>query len=387
LRPTPLLFLSDSPALRTGLGRITRDLATFASQLPQYRVAVLGRGGIGSSRLPFTHYGFPEHAGWGEDVIEYAWRDFSGGQRGAIMTIWDASRLLWFSRPYPEMGRVHRFLTDGHFQRWGYFPVDSAGPRGRLSAVSAAAVSGFDRVLAYTMWGSTVIGRTIGRSVDWIPHGIDGDKFTPRDKKAARMAFGYDSADLVCLCVMTNQTRKDWGCAVAAVAELRSRLPNLRFHIHTDVAERSHAWSIPALLEDFGLSRCSSVTFSGSMDDTEMSYLYSAADFTILPSTEGFGYPIVESLACGVPVFHGSYGGGAELVPKREWLVDPCAERLETINNAVRPVFDPAHWASAIHAYLEGDAIEAEFCRGSVEHLFWRNLWPACWKRWFEEGL
>ena len=65
MSPTPLLFIGDSPDLRTGLGRIGRDLASLCCQLPQFRVGFLGRAGIvqypqGRATLTLSHI-LPTH--------------------------------------------------------------------------------------------------------------------------------------------------------------------------------------------------------------------------------------------------------------------------------------------------------------------------------------
>jgi len=139
-----------------------------------------------------------------------------------------------------------------------------------------------------------------------------------------------------------------------------------------------------ALAADFGVSP--TVTLAGTQTDTELSYRYSACDLTILPSAEGFGFPLVESMACGVPVIHGNYGGGAELIPRESWLVAPTSFHLETPQNVLRPVWEPNDWVAAIERVLE-EKPTVEECRVAVEHLQWKNLWPSAWSKWFLEGL
>ena len=125
------------------------------------------------------------------------------------------------------------------------------------------------------------------------------------------------------------------------------------------------------------------------MSDTDLSYYYSACDLTILPSLgEGYGYPIVESLACGTPVFHGKYGGGVELVPEERFLVEPSGYRMETIHNCIRPVFNPEEWVRKIHEYTSGGQRKEDLgMRESVEHLHWTRLWEGAWKKWFLQGV
>ena len=391
MKQIPLLFLGDSPSTQGGLSRIGRDLACLACRLPQFRVGYLGRGGNGSRQLPFPQYDFSEYDQWGENHIERAWRDFAGADSGVIFSIWDASRLLWFSRPeaLPEQHAALRgFLQSGRFQRWGYFPVDAEGPGGRITRLSREAIRGYHRTLAYGAWGAEVIGQAIGREVDWIPHGANLDTFRPRDKAAARMAMGFAPDDFVIGCVMANQVRKDWGLACATIANLRNIYPTLKFWAHIDTLERSHAWSLRALIDDFNLADIIKVTLAGSFSDEQLSYWYSGCDLTILPSAEGFGFPIVESMACGTPVIHGKYAGGVELIPAQAWLIEPHTWRLEGIHNSLRPVYRPEDWVQHIVAVRDtGTSYTADYCHSAVEHLDWKNLWPSCWQKWFEGGI
>lgn len=386
---TPILFLSDSPCLTTGLARITRDLASHVvNDLPQFRVGSLGRAGFGSRKLPWAQYNFAptEDDQFGMKAIEHAWKDFAGNNafKGILMTIQDPSRMLWFSRP--EMlpaGDLEKFMYSDKFYRWGYMPVDSTGPGDRLTGMCRETLVGYDRLLAYGKFGAGVMGRTLGREVDWLPHGIDMDTFKSRKRTAGRLTLGFGQQDLVIGINMTNQPRKDWGLAALIASDLKPR--GFKFWWHTDTLER--AWSIPALVEDFGLQHTVKLTFAGKYSDEELSYLYSGCDLTILPSlTEGFGYPIAESLACGIPCIHGNYGGGAELIPEG-WRVAPVGWRLDTPYNAVRPVFDSKDWVAKIDEVMADKWHKRpDDCRALVEHLDWKKLWPSSWKKWFTEA-
>lgn len=386
MRPIPLLFLGDSPHLATGLSRIGRDLSSLvAATLPQFRVGYLGRGGHGSSKLPYTQYNFPASDQWGEGHIESVWRDFAGEQKGVIFSIWDPSRLHWFANPIGIDGALGEFLRGGYFQRWGYFPIDSAGVGNRLTSMTRDTLAGYNRVLAYGAFGAKVIEETIQRPVDWIPHGVNLDVFTPRDRAAARMSMGVKEGDIVIGCVMTNQQRKDWGLAFATIARLRNIHPNLVFWAHVDTTFRH--WDLRALAADFGLTNNTIITQSSMYSDTELSYMYSACNVTMLPSLgEGFGYPVVESMACGVPCVTGFYGGSVELVPDEDWLVSPVAERLDTPYNCLRPVYTPTAWVEAIDELINNPP-EPEISTGAVAHLEWKLLWASAWKKWFLEGL
>lgn len=185
----------------------------------------------------------------------------------------------------------------------------------------------------------------------------------------------------------TNQSRKDWGLAATVCATLVKRMEgNVRFWWHTDMPVRF--WSIPALLSDFGLNPYVDVTYP-PVDDQFLADKYRSCDVTLHPGLgEGFGYPIFESLACGVPAIHGDYAGGASIVktmPIVPLLVAPRQWRLEGQHDCIRPVFDAQDWADKVEEILAWD-IKPESWAAQLEHLDWRNLrYP--WSRWFLEGI
>jgi glycosyltransferase involved in cell wall biosynthesis len=395
---TPILFLSDAVSTRTGLGRITRDLCALLSRSPKWRVGSFGLGGNTSRHLPWQQYTIDESRGeWGSGQIEEVWTDFAGRERGVVFTIFDATRLLWLSRPeYCGDPQLQRFLTQGHFQLWGYVPIDATGPHDHLSQMAVDSLRGFHKLLAYTKWGEGVIQRSLSpqealmRSLTWLPHGLDGKMWILRDKLEARRRFWpllHEGEKLIGV-ISTNQARKDWGLVAAACEQIRLRNANVKFWFHADIPERH--WSIPALLSDFSLGGCTQVTYQ--MTNEELSWAYSACDLTLHPGSEGFGFPIFESLASGCAVLHGDYAGGADVLRQcsppnvEKMLVEWEGLRTEGIHNSVRAVYDPLRWAQQALELL-GMEHDREGLRASVAHLMWENLWPSCWERYFTEGL
>lgn len=369
---TPILFISDSPSLHSGLARIGRGLACLSAECPEFRVGYLGRGGIASKQIPIPQYTFPESQGFGDEaLIQHVWRDFANDGAGIIFVINDASRCRWLSRGSWLDKRRDRV------QSWTYVPVDSHTPGGTLSGIERDSLMGYSRILAYGPFGAQVLSATVGQVVDWIPHGISLDKFQPRDRVAARIAMQFDERDKVVGCVMTNQARKDWNVAIKTFSLLPS---DWRMWAHIDVLERH--WSLPALIEEYGVADRMKVTMTGDMNDLEMSYAFSACNVTIMPSSEGFGFPIAESLACGIPVVHSAYAGGNWGLDTVRYIL-PTAYRVEGPFNAMRPLFDPEAFATAAIGFRPS----TEECVASVDHLSWPKLWKGCWKKWMSAGM
>lgn len=402
--PVPLLIISDAVTAGTGLARITKDLATrIAANLPEFRVGTCGYGGAYSRHLPFPQYEVPTKD-WVIHDLPQVWQDFAGDEKGIVLSIWDATRLLWLSQPesYPGLPRsLVKFLKDRPFRLWGYFPIDATGPNNKLTAFIKYVILGYDRVLAYSQWAMDILARTLSvqeaadRDLDWRPHGIDTTVFNPKNRVVARHGFGKrlkagkvksateidwitipDDTFLVGI-VATNQTRKDWGLGISTVAEL-AKERKVFVWCHTDDAERH--WSLPALLNDFGLLEKALIT-TETYSDEVMAWSYSACDVTLgIGLGEGFGYPIFESLACGCPCIHGNYGGAAEHLTDSMLVWPSVPRRLESVYNCYREVHDPKDWAHVINRLPEG-------LRYTLPpHLYWASLWPN-WADWFKRGL
>src|ERR1700679_2167570 len=98
----PLMILSDAPTSGTGLGRITRDLATrIAENMPDtFRVATASPGGINSRHLPFHQYNLDGVEDFVPPTLPEVWEDFAGNEKGILTSIWDISRLSWLGHPH-----------------------------------------------------------------------------------------------------------------------------------------------------------------------------------------------------------------------------------------------------------------------------------------------
>jgi glycosyltransferase involved in cell wall biosynthesis len=100
------------------------------------------------------------------------------------------------------------------------------------------------------------------------------------------------------------------------------------------------------LAEELGLKR--DVVFAGYVSPEDMPALYNAADLFVFPSLyEGFGLPVLEAMACGVPVVASNVSAVPEVAGEAALLVDPsdvrqicdAVERLlrdDTLRSALR---------------------------------------------------
>ena len=379
--PTSLMVVGDGFGQPTGLARIARDLTArlrvHADEL-DIEVSAVGWQPALSPFQRDWYLGHQDSAHWGARALKVWWDERVDPRTiGVVFTIWDPARCH---------GLQQADLPNARW--WGYFPIDAEGVRGPLEwGPAAETVRQYDRVLGYGRFGARML-----QTNDYLPHGLDTATFRPRLDQA-----GWDSIaflapvvrpdSILVGCVATNQPRKDLALLFAAIARMRAKDHRVRLWLHTDV--EIGAWAIPQLTADYGLHHAIVVTTS--LTDDQLACAYSWCAVTIAPGLgEGFGYPIVESLACGTPVVHGTYGGGTDLVPHPHWRFPECARRVEGVYALVRPVFDAADvanaaWRAIAWRRTEPGVVRA-YCVGSVQGLRWDTLWPR-WDEWLREGL
>jgi len=391
---TPLLILSDSPMGSSGLGRITRELAVrIHANLPEFRVGVIGYGGSIS-----RHLGFPQYPMVVQDYMPLnlpdVWKDFAGDEKGAVLAIWNPSWIPWLAdheRCTDE--RLRKFLRTKPFSRWAYLPIDSDTLPGRLPDNLTRSIYQFDRIATYTEWAKGLIENSrpkdvVPKEIAALPHGLDTKIFYPRDRKVARDTFvnrvaGLDQnpiADGIVLIgvVATNTPRKDWSLAFEVCAELVRRGVNVGLWVHADAMRKN--WDIAALAKEFGVAD-RTIASNRVLQDDDLAWAYAACDVTLgIGSGEGWGLPLAESLAMGIPVIHGNYAGGAEFVPEG-MKVEPYAFRGDGFFAARRPVFRASDWADTVQVWLapHGDVVLPSY-------IEWPNAWDS-WAKWLRAGL
>jgi len=404
-KPINLAILSDSVDVGSGLARITRDLADriYKSNLG-VRLATIGFNGCGSADYPYLQYQLGPFSD-SRDIpkLMNAWLDFTKGEPGILLTIYDLHRLeaLRFPEQYGQPWL--EFLGGVNLALWGYFPIDSHTPKG-LTAQTGEILRAFDKVIAYGPYGQGVIEKAIShlstpikqdQMLKALPHGVDGKVFKPQGRTGrkylqreiklevlggTRMLEVTDS-DLLLGVNATNQARKDWGSTFEIFNELVKTNSNWKMWLH--VNKLFNYWNIPDLVEQFDLINRVFIT-QPPIEDSVLAELYSACDVTLANGLgEGFGYPIAESMSCGTPCVHTKFAGGVDLYSEatKALLPEPKSLRLDGAYSFYRPVIDVDSTAEC--AKMASDAFWRNRSLDSAKRLEWGQVWPL-WKQHLE---
>jgi glycosyltransferase involved in cell wall biosynthesis len=165
------------------------------------------------------------------------------------------------------------------------------------------------RIIAVSEWTKRDLVERAGvpaERISVVHHGIDTDLFGPvGDGDALGVAeCGLPPGTRYVLYVGSLHPRKRVTTLVRALAVARGVCPDLQLvlagapRIGSESATSLEIWNVVGRL---GLSEAVHAT-SHVSDDT-LARLYRRAVVTVLPSAyEGFGFPVVEAMACGCPV-------------------------------------------------------------------------------------
>lgn len=374
----PVLVIGDAPNIIGGLSRIARDITSRLHQDAELLGIEVAQAGIryDGSPQPWSCYPLHDEAHWGKEDFAKVWQWHAKGRRGVVLSVWDPARCWELSQcelPNAEL--------------WGYFAVDSETEVGGFGGPAAEALWQYKRVLAYGGWGLEVLRKVIPGRIEskWLPHGLEVAKWENtgwQERKPGVRILG---------CVATNQPRKDLALLFQVGDKLRRCVgwEGLHLWLHTDWQVKY--WSVPELAKLYGWNN-ERLLVTEQLEDSELARMYGACSVTLgVGRGEGFGYPLIESLACGTPVVHGKFGGGAEWIPRREWLVTPIGTVVEGAYGLQRPILDiddvlHAVWLAGEEKEKGGREVQ-EYCKGAVKNLDWESgLWQR-WRSWVKEGL
>lgn len=148
--------------------------------------------------------------------------------------------------------------------------------------------------------------------------GVDA-RFHPIDDPAIRQKYNIPQRPYI-FSVGTVQPRKNYARLIQALAALRARAYDIDL-----VIAGGRGWledPIYATIRDAGMDDY--VHIIGFADDADLPALYSAALLTAVPSLyEGFGIPVLESMACGTPVLTSNVSSLPEVAGDAALMIDP----------------------------------------------------------------
>ena len=222
-----------------------------------------------------------------------------------------------------------------------------------------AAADAIIAVSAHTKNDLIEIYGTPAAKIHVIHEGVD-TRFSPAaPDEIAGVRTHYGLPEHYLLMVGTLEPRKNHGTALRALRRLRDQGMQVAL-----VIVGGEGWlfaPVRTLLQELGLD--DDVIFTGYVDDAELPALYSGAACVLVPSLyEGFGFAVLEAMACAAPVICSNVSSLPEIAGDAAQLITPVDDLA--LAAAVHQVLTEPALATALRA--KGQARSAHF------------TWPEC---------
>jgi glycosyltransferase involved in cell wall biosynthesis len=300
-----LLFHSNAPWAPTGYGQ---QCAIFAPRLAEhYRLSISAFYGLEANAIPWN--GIPVLPGMAnlygnEHIQEHAKAMFGDLRGGLVLTLMD----VW----------VLELEKWGRLNTVAWTPVDhDPCPDPVLDFFQAGAVP-----IAMSRFGEQALAEY---DPLYCPHGIETKTYRPYDREESREELGLPKDSFLVGMVAANKgnspPRKCFQEAFQAFKILNDRHKDARLYVHSEATGRFQGVQLLPLLQACGV-KGSSVSLADQyrivhlpFKDEHMAKVYSSMDVLLAASAgEGFGIPVVEAQACGVPVIVSNFTAQPELV-------------------------------------------------------------------------
>jgi glycosyltransferase involved in cell wall biosynthesis len=193
--------------------------------------------------------------------------------------------------------------------------------------------------------------------------GIDHDRFKPlpvTDELYQRFRLHRDRRYLIY--VGSEDPRKNLDTLLRALAEVRRSMPDLelikvgRAHF---VQQRTH---LQTLASQLGIANA--IHWLDEVSEDELSLLYNLADACVMPSLyEGFGFPVLEAMACGTPVVAANAASLPELVGNAGLLFEAGEGSVNLLAQSVSQVLED----SALRSSLSRQGLR------QAQHFLWTD--------------
>ena len=271
----------------------------------------------------------------------------------------------------PHVAMVH----DVAFMRPGAAAFFDSATRAYLDQWTATNIHRADRVLAVSEWVRDEVVRIYGfptDRVDVAPHGVDAHRFQadadPDSVTATLRRLGIETPYVLFL--GTLQPRKNLGTLARAYG-----LARRRGLAHTLVLAGVPGWRYADVASELESLSTEGIQLTGAVDPEDLPLLLAGASaFVSVAIDEGFGMPVLEAMASGLPVVAANQGGLSHAAGDAAILVDP--RDPDAIAEALLQVTGDDRLRADLRA--QSLARAAAFTWDRTARRVWKSLEQAC---------
>lgn len=223
-----------------------------------------------------------------------------------VVTVLDI--IPWLLRHDPELNTLRH-------------PLDAALYRLALTGLRRA-----DAIIAISEYTKRTLIETLAlpeEKIHVVYPGVDLTHFRPMPVPVTFYErYGMTQDWYYVLYVGSEDPRKNVGTLVKAIAEVKKHIADVRLLKVGRAHFASERQKLHEMIAELGIS--DNVVFFDDVPDKDLPLFYNAVDLVVMPSLyEGFGYPVVEAMACGTPVIAANVASLPEILGNAGLCFDP----------------------------------------------------------------
>lgn len=424
MRPR-VLFVTDSARISSGFGRVVREVATRLHKTGKYEIAQHGwfdHLAIPDHQVPFPI--FPTrrmHDGNPHPQDGYGRISFDD-----VVVKWNPDLVIGIGDP-PFLDSIFFSALRYKFRCMFYCPADGFP----LDTEWEKVLRFPDRLILFGEWPKQLVKSELGIDCHGtIYHGMDTDVFHPADLKArlsAKQSLLKDYESFIFGFIGRNSERKRVDLVLQAVSLIRygyygycsrcSRyVPDpmdnfgkrvrmasckicksstgwrrgeprkVKLLLHTPSNDRGA--SLERMVRSFEMRGLVYIDptykVTQGVSDRRLVEYYWAMDCYLSFAMEGFGFPILEAMSCGVPVITGNYSAPPEWCKDGSLLVEPEIWMTEQRASLLRPVPDMGQFIEHALRIMDDPSLRDSLGVAGREKALSMS-WDVIAKQWEEQ--
>jgi len=237
------------------------------------------------------------------------------------------------AQPSIGIGPIERFASMKGRRRIGFVVWETTRiPRAQLEFLAV-----LDELWTPSRWGADILidNGVPGDKVKVVPEGVDVQEFRPPSHSKSELARPFRF-----LCIGKWEVRKCIEELVIAFCLEFKPSEHVELILHCDNPfVPSLDVNDKVLSITTGLPPHPPIVISPCVPESKLRHLYNSCDAFVLPTrAEGFGLPIVEAMACALPVIVTGYGAPLEYVSQSSGYLINVQDLVDVFD----PLFFPA---------------------------------------------
>ena len=393
-----IVWCSNYSGQPTGYGIICKNVVPYVQNNSKHQMIEFAISGI-NRVLPFTH----------DNVKTYGASNFGGKFGFGDWSTVNALENPDFWMLNFDAWAVGQSISNTGIKYGIYPPVD----HDPLPPLWVDALRNAVDIVPYCQFGARVIREGLGMTAPispYIPHGVDTKTFKPM-KVVKSEVFGQNTPqDAFMIGIFKNNqgTRAKYELQFEGIHSFIDTVQdeNIRVYVHANKNGES-APDIEELIRRFNLGgkvyMIAPIRYAYGISGEDLARTYNACDVVLnCVAGEGYGLPIIEAFACGVPVIGTAFSSMPELISgvegeikkeilthgecyevDRGWLVPTSGKEFTLGKRSERRVFSSDDIAAAlIKAYENPERLRK---MGERAHQWVQQLdWDLVGDRWID---